>query len=254
MTESAINRIAFTKLSPKADWEKRTGKPESQVDSSAITGRFTQSAQRAGKGKVRMNKVDDRERIPMSKEEANELYRFINGKVKYFCKRKGCPYPLSETNLEIVKTHLLHIGVKALERWEESKHGLRLRYVCGMIKLSCRQVAARVYWKQCKRGESRDGDLSLDEKLAAGKDQDTTFLDTLAEDAEAVYGRKLRKAVKEVLKKLCRKERIALKTLMYDDFTQCEAARQIGCSRPTVLAWIDRGLKDFYKIWAERGL
>lgn len=247
-------QIVFTKPSSGADCEKRNRRPEPQVDSSAFPERFTQSAQVAGKGKVRMNKVDDRDRLPMTQEEANEIERFVNGKVKFFCRRPKCPYPLSETNREIAKTHLLHVGIKALERWDETKHGRKLKYVCGMIKLSSRQIAARVYWAQCKRGESRDGDLSLDSKMSEGTDSETSFIDLLMEDAEAAYRRQQRKDVREALKHLCREERIALKTIMYDDFTQCEAARQIGCSRPTVLVWIDRGLKDFYKIWNARGM
>ena len=182
-------QIVFTKPSSGADCEKRNRRPESQVDSSAFPERFTQSAQVAGKGKVRMNKVDDRDRLPMTQEEANEIERFVNGKVKFFCRRPKCPYPLSETNREIAKTHLLHVGIKALERWDETKHGRKLKYVCGMIKLSSRQIAARVYWAQCKRGESRDGDLSLDAKMSERTDSETSFIDLLMEDAEAAYRR-----------------------------------------------------------------
>ena len=195
-----------------------------------------------------MDSLSAREAIPMDEETARDIQGYLVGLVKRWSVGNG-PYPLNEKNLEKLHAKLLHVAIKACERHDPRKAPL-VPYVKAMSARSAKQLAARIYWAQCKLGESRDGDLSLDGRAFTPEDEGDSFLDFIAEDEETAFRRTLRRDVNEALRNLPMRERIALKTLMFQNFTDEKAAMKLHISRPTFVKFRDKvAVPHFRKIW-----
>ena len=195
-----------------------------------------------------MDSLSAREAIPMDEETARDIQGYLVGLVKRWSVGNG-PYPLNEKNREKLHAKLLHVAIKACERHDPRKAPL-VPYVKAMSARSAKQLAARIYWAQCKLGESREGDLSLDEQAFTSDAEGDSFLDFIAEDEETAFLRTLRRDVSETLHKLPMRERLALKTLMFRSFTDEEAAKRLHISRPTFVKFRDTvAVPHFREIW-----
>ena len=129
--------------------------------------------------KEHMDSLSAREAIPMDEETARDIQGYLVGLVKRWSVGNG-PYPLNEKNREKLHAKLLHVAIKACERHDPRKAPL-VPYVKAMSARSAKQLAARIYWAQCKLGESREGDLSLDEQAFTSDAEGDSFLDFIAD-------------------------------------------------------------------------
>lgn len=186
----------------------------------------------------------------MKNAQVKEVSEYIAYQVKY---RGGesSSTPLNPHYKEKLESKLFEKAVKALRRYDPSKAPL-VPFLKMILDKEAKREAARLFNKQCKRGEHSSGDLSLDAMVSP--EEGETFVDLLGESDEVVRCRRIRRDVQEVLLHLSIRENMALESLMFADISKEMTAKLLGVTRPTLDRFIrEEAIPHFVKIWNESG-
>lgn len=186
----------------------------------------------------------------MNESQLREIRNYIS-KLVSINAGKGAKTPLCSHKIEELESKLIIKAVKVAKRHNSALSPL-MPFMKRMLKIEAMREAARLFGRQIKKGETPMGEVSLDAKLS--EDEDDSYIDFLEESPELIRKHQIRNDVREVISYLSRRERMALKPLMYVDITKEYTAKRLKISRPT----LDKFLKTkviprFVEIWNELG-
>ena len=186
----------------------------------------------------------------MNEPQLKEIRNYIS-KLVSINAGKGAKTPLCPHRMEELEGKLLIKAVKAAKRYISALSPL-IPFIKGMLKIEAAREAARLFSKQIKKGETTMGEIPLD--AVVSQDDDGSYIDNLEESPEVIRKRQLCNDVREVLSHLSRRERIALKPLMYVYITKEYTAKRLKISRPTLDNYLKRKvIPHFIEIWNELG-
>lgn len=186
----------------------------------------------------------------MNEPQLKEIRNYIS-KLVSINAGKGAKTPLCPHRMEELEGKLIIKAVKAAKRHNSALSPL-IPFIKGMLKIEAAREAARLFSKQIKKGETPMGESSLDANPS--QDEEGTFIDILEESPEIIRKRQIRNDVREVISHLSRRERIALKPLMYVDITKEYTAKRLKISRPTLDNYLKtKVIPRFIELWNELG-
>lgn len=186
----------------------------------------------------------------MNEPQLKEIRNYIS-KLVSINAGKGAKTPLCPHRMEELEGKLLIKAVKAAKRHNSALSPL-IPFIKSMLKIEAAREAARLFSKQIKKGETPLGESSLDANPS--QDEEGAFIDILEESPEIIRKRQIRNDVREVISHLSRRERIALKSLMYVDITKEYTAKRLKISRPTLDNFLKtKVIPRFIELWNELG-
>lgn len=186
----------------------------------------------------------------MNEPQLKEIRNYIS-KLVSINAGKGAKTPLCPHRMEELESKLIIKAVKAAKRHNSALSPL-IPFIKRMLKIEAAREAARLFSKQIKKGETPLGESSLDANPS--QDEEGAFIDILEESPEIIRKRQIRNDVREVISHLSRRERIALKPLMYVYITKEYTAKRLKISRPTLDNFLKtKVIPRFIELWNELG-